>query len=109
MRHLPAEILSTGLQLWLAALALILLLRLLRGEASITEMLMTHRGGGFAPDRVQGLLISLFAVGTLIVQAFRPDAPQASLPDVPEAIVVLLAGGNGLYLAGKVARTGGAV
>lgn len=104
MRHLPADILATGLQLWLAVLAVIVAMRVLRG-GGIAEMVTTRKGGGIDPDRVQSLLIFLFAAGTLIVGAFDPEAPRASLPDVPDAVIVLLAGSNGLYLAGKVARS----
>jgi hypothetical protein len=44
----------------------------------------------------------------LVVDSLAIDASVTrSLPDIPEYLVTLLTGGNGIYLAGKMLRKNG--
>jgi hypothetical protein len=88
---------------WLAALALIIAYRILRGDISL-QGILTTADGSVDPERVQTLLVSFFVLGTLIIEA-PSSASRGSLPNVPESLLVLLAGSNSLYLGGKIART----
>lgn len=95
---------------WLAALAAIVLLRLL-GNGRLGELLYTSKPGGAAgndidPERVQLIVVSLGAIGYYFVQGIQAAAtgPISSLPEASAALNAVLAGSNTLYLSGKLLR-----
>jgi hypothetical protein len=98
-----ADVSGYCLLAWLASLAAILAFRMLTGEIPLGGILTTG-GDGINPERLQSLLVTCFVVIFLIVEI--PGAfARRSLPDIPQALLVLLGGSNGLYLGGKIART----
>jgi len=110
---LATDILRAGLLFWLAALAGILLYRLLVGEISMAGLLRTRAADGSSvvnPERLQAVLLVLIVLGAYVIDALRGGVVKdaeglLSMPDVPDALLVLLAGSKGLYLAGKIQRT----
>lgn len=103
MTQLLAEIVKFALIGWLGVLALVLAVRILRGDIPLTGMLSTS-GRRIDPERVQSLLVIGFVFAAYITQ-FAASTELRALPEVPDSLLVLLAGSNGIYLSGKVART----
>lgn len=99
-----------GLVAWLGALALLVAIRILRGDIESRGMLVTDpkRTGHIDPERVVAMAVipavlvfyTIHTLNTGIVNL--PSGP--SMPDLPEGLISLMTGGNGLYLAGKIAR-----
>jgi len=83
-------------------MALVIAFRILRGDIALYGML-SQGGQRFDPERVQSLAVFIFVIGAFLVEAVA--APKkGSLPSIPESLLVLLGGSNGVYLAGKFAR-----
>ena len=105
------KLFAFALVTWLGLFAILVTLRMLRGEIR-TAGLLCHRldagGGNLAPERVVAMItfpIVLWLYGLDALQAdVSGSAGPPSLPDVPQYLLSLLTGGNGLYLAGKIAR-----
>lgn len=90
--------------------ASIILYRLSTGGISMAGMLRTGAGTGqIEPERVQLLIGSIAAlsyyVSFVLTEATDSQKALKTMPEMPELVVVLLAGGNLLYLGGKIART----
>lgn len=101
-----ADVSGYCLLAWLASLAAIIAFRMLTGAIPLVGILTTT-GDDINPERLQGLLVTCFVVIFFIFEI--PGAfARRSLPDIPQALLVLLGGSNGLYLGGKIARTQGA-
>jgi hypothetical protein len=108
---IAAKLLEGGLLLWLALLALLIIVRILRGTIHASGLL-AHRldgaGGAIAPERVVAMITFPFVLGLYTIEALHVDfsgaAGMPSLPDVPQYMLTLLTGGNSIYLAGKIAR-----
>jgi hypothetical protein len=103
--HLIFRVFEIGLAAWFALLAAIVIWRVLVGAIDMRGMLQHDPAEGVAPER----LVSLIAFPTVLVSyvlgAMHADLNAAhSLPDISENMILLLTGGNGLYLAGKIAR-----
>jgi hypothetical protein len=102
-----ASLFATGLLVWFALLAVLIIMRVLNGDIFATGMLLqSESDSSVAPERV--LVMASFPaviVGYAMI-ALHADVSTAhpSLPDVPETLISLLTGGNAVYLAGKVAR-----
>jgi hypothetical protein len=103
-----AKLLATGLLAWLGLLATIIILGVLRGDIRNRGMLIDHSRGEIIPERLVMMAVFPFVLLGYIVTALSFDPLAAidrpSLPDVPESLLALLTGGNGLYLVGKIAR-----
>jgi hypothetical protein len=106
------NVLATGLLVWLSLLALLVSFRALRGDIKVAGIL-AHRldaadGGQVVPERIVAMIVFPFVLLVYTLNALQADVGAAggapSLPDVPEYLLSLLTGGNGLYLAGKIAR-----
>lgn len=103
--------LQCGLLLWLALLAALVGGRILRGGAT-TRGFLTSRGdrAGTAidPERVLTLAIFPTVVIGYVLTTLGSGAVmiegRPSMPDLNENLIVLLTGGNSLYLAGKISR-----
>ena len=108
-----AKILEYGLLAWFGALALLLALRMVRRNITISGMLMSESGGGtMDPERLLQMVAFPVVIFYLLQQGLQVDVSAAlaqgtrpSLPDIPDNLITLLAGTNSLYLAGKIART----
>jgi hypothetical protein len=102
MTHVTAQTFGWCLFAWIGALALVVAYRILSGEISLYGLLSAE-GQRFDPERVQSFFVFIFVIGAYFVQALNNDQPT-KLPDIPESLLALLAGSNGLFLAGKIAR-----
>jgi hypothetical protein len=98
---------ETGLLVWLALLAAIVIGRVLNGDIDATGLLQHGAGdGAVAPERVVSMLAFPVVLVTYVLNALHADVSvHAALPDLSDNMILLLTGGNGLYLAGKIART----
>jgi len=111
---LIARLLSAGLIIWFVLLAGLIAGRVLRGGIRTTGFLSTMRPGTdaapiqtqIAPERVLSMALFPVVLGGFVINALHADmsVPHPSLPDISDQMVMLLTGGNGLYLAGKIAR-----
>jgi hypothetical protein len=104
--HLIFRVLETGLALWFVLLAAIVIWRMLVGAIDMRGMLQHGPGEGVAPERLVALIAFPTVVVSYVLGAMHADLSAAhSLPDLSDKMILLLTGGNGLYLAGKIART----
>jgi hypothetical protein len=103
-----AKVFEAGLLGWMALLILLIGVRILRGDIRADGLLL-HRedDASVAPERA--LAMAIFPV-VIISYAYTAlnmnlEVPgPVRLPDVPESLLNLVLGSNGLYLAGKIAR-----
>src|ERR1700760_4980767 len=99
--------LAFALIAWFGALLLLVIIRVLSDKAPTTGLLVTNPGsrGGVDPERVIAAAIVPSVLAFYTIHALHtgaiPTATGLSMPDLPEGLVSLLTGGNGLYLAGK--------
>lgn len=106
--HLVVPMLKTGLLIWLALLFAIVIGRILKGDLNTAGLLRHGRSDpNVAPERVlltagfPAVILSYVFLGLHVdVHTLHP-----ALPDVPDSLLMLLTGSNGLYLAGKIARS----
>jgi hypothetical protein len=87
-----------------AGLAGIVGLKILKGDIN-TDGLLAHAGDGVAPARVQMLGTAVLAAGgyLLWVANHIGDVAQThAIPDLPQQLVWVLGGSNGVYLWGKI-------
>jgi len=103
--------LAFGLIAWFGAMLLLVLLRVLRDEVASSGLLISGRyaGEGVNPERVVAVAIVPAVLAVYTIHALNTGIVTTadgalSMPDLPENLVTLLTGGNGLYLAGKIAR-----
>ena len=106
-----ATLTERGLLCWLGAMALLVLYRCLTGGILLSGILAQSAEDNAqrrpSPERVQLLLMFLFALvayARLALNAAHGHA-LASLPEVPNELLVLFAGSNGIYLSAKLGRT----
>jgi hypothetical protein len=104
---LIARVLETGLVLWFVLLAVIVIGRVLRGEIDATGLLRHDAADtAVAPERVVSMLAFPVVLASYVLSALHADVTVTpALPDLSENMLLLLGGGNGLYLAGKIARS----
>ena len=105
--------LANGLIAWLGLLAMLLSVRILRGDISAAGFLVGRlqaRGAPVEPERVVAMVAFPMVLGLYALTALHADMSvigptgRPVMPDVPEFLLTLLMGGNSLYLAGKIAR-----
>lgn len=104
--------LAAGLLIWFVLLALIIAGRVLRGDIKTTGFMRTRmrlrRGETeVAPERALSMMVFPVVIASYAFTALHADmsVSHPSLPELPDNLLMLLTGGNGLYLAGKIART----
>lgn len=88
---------------FLIVLAAIIGVRLLTGGINTRGLLDGKSGAGrgsISPARVQLLISTLAAAGTYLGRAFA-HRQTGRMPDVPDAMLVAVAGSHALYLASK--------
>ncbi len=105
-----ASIVQYAVLPWLFLLFAVVLLKLLRQEINTTGLLRSRLGDPVDPERVTILATSLFAIGAYALEVLNTGVVPGSksgvhaMPDVPQSLLVLLGGANGLYLTGKLMR-----
>lgn len=95
---------------WLFLLAGTVFLRLINEDIHRTGLLgSTRKSAGVDAERVQFIVVWLIGVGAYVVQAMAGGAPgeagRPTMPDVPDSLLVTMAGSKVLYLGGKLGRT----
>ncbi|MBS9478616.1 hypothetical protein [Ancylobacter radicis] len=109
-----ADVLQFGLLGWFAILLGTLVVRGLRGDLRLAGVLTHQDSHAIDPERVQSLAVFAFVIGAYALEgmeAFHAMAIPlegglpASMPDISDTLLVLLMGSNGVYLAGKIARS----
>ncbi len=112
-----AAVLKSGLIVWLFLLIGVVLLKALTGEIRLNGLFREQGSPGnaqdtpaYLPSRVQSLIAFLLIIGgyALLVLDSGPvmnAENKPSLPDVPESLLAVLVGSNGLYLAGKLVKS----
>jgi hypothetical protein len=105
------KVLTVGLIAWLGALALMVAIRILRGDINSSGMLVSEANDDSVnPERVLAMALVPAVLAFYAIHALNTGIVKTptglSMPDLPESLVALLTGGNGLYLAGKIARRG---
>lgn len=105
--NLIVRVFETGLLVWFALLFWIVLSRVLSGEIDASGFLQHGADNdAVAPERVVSMIAFPVVLVTYTLSALHADmSAHAALPDLSENMILLLTGGNGLYLAGKIART----
>jgi hypothetical protein len=106
--HLIFRVFETGMALWFALLAMTVIGRVLNGDIDATGFLQHGADDdSVAPERVVSMIAFPVVLVTYVLSALHADMSVAhpAMPDLSENLVLLLSGGNGLYLAGKIART----
>lgn len=103
--------LAFGLLAWFGAMLLLVLIRVLRDDIASSGMLVSDpsRDDSVDPERVAAAAIVPAVLAAYTIHALNTGivvtpTGSMSMPDLPENLVTLLTGGNGLYLAGKIAR-----
>jgi hypothetical protein len=103
-----AKLLTAGLLTWFCLLALLIAVRMLRGDIRTSGFLTDRNMTGVAPERVVAMVAFPFVLLTYTMTALHADLSVVNgrpiMPDVPEYLLTILTGGNGLYLAGKISR-----
>lgn len=104
-----ATLFQAALVVWLVALAAVVFYNVLLCGRALTQMLCDE-SGRFAPERVGTFFIILVVAGYYVLSAGSADLilDEATgtywMPDIPQSLLILLAGGKSVYLAGKIAR-----
>ena len=98
---------EAGFELWLAALAIIVVWQLLTNPERLNGLLSARPDGFVEPERVQGLLVMASAAGAYLFEGVRalgatPLPPH--LPEISQTWLTVLTGSQALYLAGKIGR-----
>jgi len=106
-----AIILQIGLLVWLLAFAFFLAGRILTGDIDTGGMLMSGRTPAIDPERVIAMAVFPTVVVYYVMHTLGTDVVivngRGAMPDIPQELIALLTSGNGIYLAGKIARTRG--
>ena len=102
-------ILQAGLLVWVALLAALIAGRIARGHISTRGMLVENpRKSGVDPERVVAMAVFPSVIAFYVIHTLNSgvvwNGNMPIMPDVPESLLVALTGGNGFYLAGKLAR-----
>jgi hypothetical protein len=99
---------EVGLIIWLALLAGVVFQKLITDTSRLNGLLTSDGGGSGEVDRIQLLMIAAFTIGGYLLQAAHAmnasDEPLRRLPDADPALIALLAGGQSIYLSGKLFR-----
>ena len=101
------RVFEAALLIWFALLAAIVVSRMLSGQIDASGLLQNSADDdGVAPERVLPLIAFPVALVSYAITALHADmSVHAAMPDPSQDLVMLLGGSNGLYLAGKIARS----
>jgi len=98
---------EVALAIWLGALMVIVLWRLLIGTDALSGLLKTVPSDGQQVERTQSLVVVLAVVGYYVfagARAIGSGEPPQSMPELPDALLALVGGSQAVFLAGKTAR-----
>lgn len=97
---------EAGLAIWLGALMVIVLWRLLIASDALSGLLKTIPSDGQQVERTQSLVIVLAVVGYYLAAAAKAVGgdPPHKMPELPDALLILIGGSQAVFLAGKSTR-----
>jgi hypothetical protein len=100
------KLLAAGLLVWFALLFALIMVRVLRGDIQVAGMLAHGTASGpVQPERALAMAVFPVILIYYVLESLHADmSVRASLPDIPQSLLVALTGSNSLYLAGKIAR-----
>jgi len=88
---METRILSVAIAIWLAALGVLVAMRILNGSISTDGLLSVRAGGDASPERIQLLIASLIGVAVYIADVLSKSS-TGTLPDVPATLLTVMAG-----------------
>jgi hypothetical protein len=94
---------ATALVVYLIALAATTVWKLMAATTA-TDLVSSRKGGPVDPERVLMLVATLFGAAAYFSYGLHEGLRSGSLPEIPEGMVSAMAGGNILYLSGKIFR-----
>jgi len=97
----PASILEICLIGWLGAFAALIAYKFLTGQISTGGLLADQPGNGLQADRLQMLVGTIAGAAAYVGLA----AKAGGFPEVPDWMLMLLGGSQGIYLYGKKLRS----
>jgi hypothetical protein len=106
--RLIVQMFAWGMLAWLALLAAFIAVRVMRGDMVLWGMLAQKPGGPPTPERMLGLVITIVIAVVYVKTALQIDLSGPGpirLPELPEHFLNILLGTNGIFLAGKIARS----
>lgn len=95
---------------WLLLFFAVILMKMLRGDINTNGLLKSWQGGPTDPERAAIMALTIFAAGYYLISSINtgvqanPQSGSPTMPDVPDGILVLLGGANGIYISGKIIR-----
>jgi hypothetical protein len=96
-----------ALALWLGAVMVIVLWRLLVDADALSGLLETAPGDGQEIERTQSLAVMVGVIGYYVLLASKVlgggEAPSR-MPEVPQELLALIGSSQAVFLAGKTAR-----
>lgn len=108
MHTVVAQYMEMLLLTWLAAIAFLVLYRMLSGGIRLDGLLASAPNGPVSPERMQLMIASMIAVGGYVLTTFaameNSTQSLSALPDVPTELIVLFGGSQTFYLMGKFIR-----
>jgi hypothetical protein len=98
------------LAIWLAGLALVLIVKGMGFLRGLRELISSDLGavaaGRIDPARVQLAMVTIFAAVVFVANAWRAIfGPVHVMPDIPDGLLTLVAGSHAIYLSGRVGRS----
>ncbi|MET3667934.1 hypothetical protein [Caulobacter sp. 1776] len=97
-----------GLIIWLALLAGVVFQKLITDPGRLNGLFASEASGAGEADRIQLLMVAAVTIGGYLIQtvhAMHASAePLRSLPEADPALLALMAGGQSIYLSGKLFR-----
>ena len=97
----PSLALEIGLIAWLSAFGALLLYKVLTGQISLSGLMLDQPGDRVQADRLQLLVGSIAGTAVYVGLAIK----AGGFPEIPEWMLTLLGGSQGLYLFGKKMRS----
>lgn len=109
-----SSVIGLVFQLWLGALTLVVLTKILRGDINTHGLLQSQPDGSYDGERVTLVFLTLITASYYVIHvigtpldAMRlgdPDHPRYILPDIPDELVALFGGSQVAYITGKIFR-----
>jgi hypothetical protein len=110
--NLISQVVATGLLVWFALLVLLAVRPLLSGDSALGLLTSTTPDEPIQYERLLVVVLVPSILGYYVIDTLNQAlvfnaAGRPTLPEIPESLLSILTGGNGLYLAGKIAREQG--
>lgn len=101
-----AYVTSIALSIIMIAFSITIALKVLSGSIRTAGMMATVPNGQTDPERVLLMVATILGGGAYFAYGLREGIPTDTLPPIPEEFLTAMAGGNILYLSGKIFRKG---